>query len=104
VGDGSVAFLGGLLPDPTQEFYHPYGLDAYATSYTGNQLLHTMVGWTTVFAEPPIVVENLGTDRAIAKGNATASDDRDGGDSSGLGMAAAVGAVAAAAVAVRRRR
>jgi hypothetical protein len=104
VGDGSVAFLGGLLPDPTQEFYHPYGLDAYATSYTGNQLLHNMVGWTTVFAEPPIVVENLGTDRAIAKGNATASDDRDGGDSSGLGMAAAVGAVAAAAVAVRRRR
>ncbi|MBI2078799.1 MAG: hypothetical protein HYT80_10600 [Euryarchaeota archaeon] len=33
LGEGKVTFLGALLPDPTTEHYHPYGLVSYATTY-----------------------------------------------------------------------
>ncbi|MCA1820016.1 MAG: hypothetical protein LC620_08230, partial [Halobacteriales archaeon] len=36
LGSGRIQFIGSLLPDPTEEFYHPYGLDDYATTYSGN--------------------------------------------------------------------
>ena len=43
VGKGRVRFLGALLPDPTEEFYHPYGLQNYAVTYTGYTLLQNML-------------------------------------------------------------
>lgn len=60
LGDGQIQFIGALLPDPTEEFYHPYGLDDYATTYSGNQILRNMLGWTQVFANPPIVITGEG--------------------------------------------
>ena len=43
LGDGRVRVLGALLPDPTEEFYHPFGLQDYAVTYTGYTLLQNMV-------------------------------------------------------------
>ncbi len=45
VGDGTVTVIGALLPDPTEDHYHPYGLASYATTYTGNQIFRNAVGW-----------------------------------------------------------
>ena len=43
LGKGRVRFLGALLPDPTEEFDHPYGLQNYAVTYTGYTLLANML-------------------------------------------------------------
>lgn len=45
VGEGRVRVLGALLPDPTEEFFHPYGLQNYAVTYTGYTLLENMLVW-----------------------------------------------------------
>lgn len=38
-----MRFLGALLPQPTEEHYHPYGLQSYAVTYTGYTLLQNML-------------------------------------------------------------
>ena len=43
LGKGTVRFLGALLPQPTEEHYHPYGLQNYAVTYTGYTLLQNML-------------------------------------------------------------
>ena len=43
LGKGKVRFLGALLPQPTEEHYHPYGLQNYAVTYTGYTLLQNML-------------------------------------------------------------
>ena len=43
VKKGGVRFLGALLPDPTEKYYHPYGLQNYAVTYTGYTLLQNML-------------------------------------------------------------
>lgn len=45
VGSGKVRFLGALLPQPTEEFFHPYGLQNYAVTYTGYTLLQNMLAY-----------------------------------------------------------
>jgi hypothetical protein len=45
VGNGRVRFLGALLPQPTEDFYHPYGLQNYAVTYTGYTLLQNMLAY-----------------------------------------------------------
>ncbi len=42
---GRIRFLGALLPQPTEEFFHPYGLQNYAVTYTGYTLLQNMLVW-----------------------------------------------------------
>ena len=44
-GRGRVSFLGALLPQPTEEFFHPYGLQNYAVTYTGYTLLENMLDY-----------------------------------------------------------
>ena len=54
LGKGRVRFLGALLPDPTEAFYHPYGLQNYAVTYTGYTLLQNMLKHTNPSrTEPP---------------------------------------------------
>ena len=43
VKKGRVRFLGAVLPDPTEKYYHPYGLQNYAVTYTGYTLLQNML-------------------------------------------------------------
>ena len=45
LGAGTVRFLGALLPEPTEEFFHPYGLQNYAVTYTGYTLLQNMLAY-----------------------------------------------------------
>ncbi|HEX9824941.1 MAG TPA: M14 family zinc carboxypeptidase [Actinomycetota bacterium] len=45
VQDGMVRFIGSLLPDPTEDFYHPFGLQNYAVTYTGYTLLQNSLNW-----------------------------------------------------------
>ena len=44
-GNGRVTFLGALLPQPTEDFYHPFGLQNYAVTYTGYTLLQNMLAY-----------------------------------------------------------
>jgi Zinc carboxypeptidase len=39
LGLGSIRIVGALLPMPTEQYYHPFGLANYALTYTGYQLL-----------------------------------------------------------------
>ncbi len=45
VGDGVVRVLGTLLPYPTDEFDHPYGLSSYAVTYAGYEVLRNLLDW-----------------------------------------------------------
>jgi hypothetical protein len=45
LGDGTVRFLGALLPEPTEDYFHPYGLQNYAVTYTGYTLLENMLAY-----------------------------------------------------------
>jgi hypothetical protein len=39
LGNGNVRIIGALLPMPTEQYYHPFGLANYSLTYTGYQLL-----------------------------------------------------------------
>ncbi len=45
VGEGRITLLGSLLPVPTTEFDHPYGLSAYGVTYSGYELLRNLLDW-----------------------------------------------------------
>ena len=40
---GSIRIIGALLPDPTEKFYHPYGLSDYALTWAGYQVLQNLL-------------------------------------------------------------
>ncbi|HUR61139.1 MAG TPA: hypothetical protein VM286_02080 [Candidatus Thermoplasmatota archaeon] len=109
LGSGRIQFIGSLLPDPTEEFYHPYGLDDYATTYSGNQILRNMLGWDNVFAAPPVVINDSGIVQSANEppagtvvGVTSTSEAAKG--TPALGLPLALAALAVAAVALRRRR
>ncbi len=114
VGDGRIQFIGALLPDPTEEFYHPYGLDDYATTYSGNQILRNMMGWQAQFAAPPVVIEADGTivesaNEPEVPGSTTGGgsgnlNDDDGKGAPGFQAVALLALLGAIAVVARRRR
>ncbi len=106
-GSGQIQFIGALLPDPTEEFYHPYGLDHYATTYSGNQILRNMLGWDEVFLAPPVVITEGGQILQTANEPTASLDDEEVGDEEqdtpGLGFAVIVLSLLAALGVVRRR-
>jgi hypothetical protein len=57
-GSGKIQVMGALLPDPAQEFYHPFGTDSYATLPAANQILRNLLGWEERFQTPPVVIED----------------------------------------------
>ena len=38
----AVSWIGGLLPDPSEKFDHPFGLSNYALTYSGYQLIQNV--------------------------------------------------------------
>jgi hypothetical protein len=46
LGKGQIRVVGGLLPQPTEEFDHTLGLEPYAVTYTGYILVCNLVGAT----------------------------------------------------------
>jgi hypothetical protein len=47
LGKGRVRIVGALLPQPTQEYDHPLGLEPYAVTWTGYQLARNLLAWQT---------------------------------------------------------
>ncbi|HEX9696984.1 MAG TPA: hypothetical protein VGB64_11825 [Actinomycetota bacterium] len=45
LGKGTIRIAGALLPDATEQHYHPFGLSSYAVTYTGYQIFENAVGW-----------------------------------------------------------
>ncbi|HUR24531.1 MAG TPA: hypothetical protein VM327_00765 [Candidatus Thermoplasmatota archaeon] len=108
VGAGQIQFMGSLLPDPTEEFYHPYGLDPYATTYSGNQILRNMLYFGNVIDSPPVVLAGgdivQSDNEPVAGPEAVSGSAPKDKDSPALGMLPLLGLVAVAALALRRRR
>lgn len=112
LGAGKVTFLGALLPDPTADNGAPYGVDSYATTYTGNQLLRNALGWDVKFAKLPASPDALGAPGARVEGGAvthTAAPQAGGqgrGPSRGVPGAELLGIVGILALGatLRRRR
>lgn len=112
VGSGKIQFIGALLPDPTEEFYHPYGLDDYATTYSGNQMLRNMLGWTQEFTAPPVVVSGDGIVQSdseplvssLPSGQGGPGDVDGGSGTPGLGLDLVLLVVAGVALGVAMRR
>jgi hypothetical protein len=46
LGKGTIRVIGALLPMPTEQYYHPFGLANYALTYTGYQVLQNSLQWT----------------------------------------------------------
>jgi hypothetical protein len=44
-GRGRIRIAGALLPAPTEENYHPFGLSSYALTYTGYQLIENLLDY-----------------------------------------------------------
>jgi hypothetical protein len=42
---GRIRIAGALLPAPTKENYHPFGLSSYALTYTGYQLIENLLDY-----------------------------------------------------------
>ena len=45
LGKGKVRLLGALLPQPTEDHFHPFGLQNYAVTYTGYTVLQNMLDY-----------------------------------------------------------
>ena len=46
VGAGRIRIVGALLPQPTDRYDHPFGLEPYSVTYTGYILFRNLVDWT----------------------------------------------------------
>ena len=46
LGSGQIRIAGALLPQPSEEFDHPLGLEPYATTYTGYILICNLLDCT----------------------------------------------------------
>ena len=79
VGDGVVRILGTLLPFPSDDYDHPYGLSNYALTWTGYELTQNLLSWTNP----------NGTGGQTARGLETASSR--GGSNAPLLLALLVG-------------
>jgi hypothetical protein len=44
-GKGVVRVVGALVPMPTEQYYHPFGLANYAVTYSGYQVLENVLQW-----------------------------------------------------------
>ncbi len=42
---GTIRIIGALLPEPTTDNFHPYGLSSHALTYTGYQLFENVTTW-----------------------------------------------------------
>ena len=48
MGKGRVRFIGGVLPNPTKKFDHPFGLASYALTWSGYQMLQNALTFKKV--------------------------------------------------------
>jgi hypothetical protein len=65
LGKGQIRVLGALLPQPTEEFNHPYGLEPYAVTYTGYILTRNLLEVPQILSSPTIGGRFLISGRAV---------------------------------------
>lgn len=101
VGAGRVTVFGAILPDPTEESNHPYGLDDHAVSANGNLVILNVLGMEYVYETPPAVDALEGVSPAAVAAAVTDGASQNPVPASGVFIAfAAVGA----ALLLRRSR
>jgi len=100
LGSGRLVVFGAILPDPTEESNHPYGLDGHAVAANGNLVLLNILGMEYVYSTPPAaeMLDALAAPRAETAAAAGASGVP------GFGLAVALSAVGAALLLRRSRR
>ncbi|HET7677482.1 MAG TPA: CARDB domain-containing protein [Candidatus Limnocylindrales bacterium] len=69
LGRGVVRVIGALLPMPTEQFYHPFGLANYALTYSGYQVLNNALQWQRPL--PDLTVTNVEATSTKATRSAT---------------------------------
>ena len=69
LGEGVVRLVGALVPMPTEQYYHPFGLANYAVTYSGYQVLQNVLEWERPL--PDLTVEQSGIAFATAKDRTT---------------------------------
>lgn len=79
LGQGQLRIAGALLPQPTEEFDHPLGLEPYATTYTGyivmcNLLALGATSQTCVKPVPPGTAPETGSGSVPIVGGSTRPD------------------------------
>lgn len=99
LGSGRITVFGAILPDPTEESNHPYGLDDHAVSANGNLALLNILGMEYVYATPP-AVDVLDFTQSASMPAAVRDEPV---DTPGLGLLGALVAVGLALVWLRRR-
>jgi hypothetical protein len=45
LGSGVIRIAGSVLPDPTEQNYHPFGLASYSLTYTGYQVVENLLDY-----------------------------------------------------------
>ena len=71
VGGGVVRVVGALLPMPTEQFYHPFGLANYSLTYSGYQVLQNALQWQRPVPQLDLRVTNLEATSTKATQSAT---------------------------------
>jgi hypothetical protein len=69
LGRGVVRVVGALLPMPTEQYYHPFGLANYAVTYSGYQVLQNALQWTRSL--PDLAVAGSGISFTAGKDQTT---------------------------------
>ena len=69
LGKGVVRVVGALLPMPTEQYYHPFGLANYAVTYSGYQVLQNALQWERPL--PDLAVEASGISFTTVKDQTT---------------------------------
>jgi hypothetical protein len=67
VGKGQVRFLGALLPQPTNNYDHPLGLEPFAVTYTGYILIRNLLDPLNRLGPPPGSAESAQTRRQAGR-------------------------------------
>jgi hypothetical protein len=51
LGEGVVRIVGALVPMPTEQYYHPFGLANYAVTYSGYQVFLNALQWERAYPD-----------------------------------------------------
>jgi hypothetical protein len=69
LGKGVVRVVGALVPMPTEQYYHPFGLANYAVTYSGYQVLQNALQWQRPL--PDLALEASGISFTTVKDQTT---------------------------------
>jgi hypothetical protein len=73
LGSGVVRVVGALLPMPTEQFYHPFGLANYAVTYSGYQVLQNVLQWDRPLPDLTVTVLEASSTKAQKSATLTAT-------------------------------